>query len=102
MSELTYSGLVSERAPGTRASGAGRPSHVVGPRADGPYALAVDIDARHLTVAAVALGGEVLARRTVELPGDARPGDAVAAVSGLCTTIADIDFRSAAGRPGSG
>ena len=70
----TYNGLVIEHAPGTRASGAGRPSHVVGPRPDGPYALAVDIDVHHLTVAAVAIGGNVLARRAVELPGDPDPG----------------------------
>ena len=74
VSDLTYNGLVIEHAPGTRASGAGRPSHVVGPRPDGPYALAVDIDVHHLTVAAVAIGGNVLARRAVELPGRSRSG----------------------------
>ena len=80
VSDLCDNGLVTEHAPGSRASGAGRPSHMVGPRTDGPYAIAVDIDARHVTVAAVAIGGQVLARHTVELPGGALPADAVAAV----------------------
>ena len=88
VSDLSFNGLVVEHAPGTRASGAGRPSHVVAPRTDGPYALAVDIDVRHLTVAAIALGGKVLARRTVELPGDAGPAVAVAAILQCNTTMA--------------
>lgn len=88
VSDLTDNGLVVEHAPGTRAAGAGRPSHVVGPRSDGPYALAVDIDVAHLTVAAVALGGEVLARLTVELPDGPNPDDAVAAVISGGATVA--------------
>lgn len=66
VADLTESGLVVERVPVTRI-GAGRPSHVVGPRDDGPYVLAIDIDVRRLVVAAIGLGGGVLARRTVEL-----------------------------------
>jgi predicted NBD/HSP70 family sugar kinase len=91
VSDLTECGLIMERAPGARSSGAGRPSHVVGPRADGPYALAVDVAVRHLEVAAVALGGEVLTRHTVELPEDPYPDDAVAAVaSGACTVASRL------------
>ena len=80
VSDLTECGLLMERVPVARSSGAGRPSHVVGPRPDGPYALAVDIAVRHLEVAAVALGGAVLARHAVELPENPFPDDAVAAV----------------------
>jgi predicted NBD/HSP70 family sugar kinase len=79
VADLTECGLVTEHAPGTRA-GAGRPSHVVAPRVDGPYAVAVDITVRQLKVAAVSLGGEVLARHTVEMAEFAPPADAVAAV----------------------
>lgn len=78
VAELCDSGLVAEHAPGTRV-GAGRPSHVVGPRPDGPYALAVDIAVSHLTVAAVAIGGQVLARHVVQLPEGAAPDDVVTA-----------------------
>ena len=61
VAELTESGLLSEHVPvgGTRA---GRPSHLVGPRADGPYAVAVDVEVDRLTSAAVAVGGGVLVR----------------------------------------
>lgn len=88
VSDLTECRLIMERVPGARSSGAGRPSHVVGPRADGPYALAVDIAVRHLEVAAVALGGEVLARHTVELGEDPNPHDAVAAVASGARAVA--------------
>ena len=88
VSDLTECGLIVERVPGVRSSGAGRPSHVVGPRADGPYALAVDIAVRHLEVAAVALGGAVLARHTVEMREDPNPHDAVAAVASGARAVA--------------
>jgi predicted NBD/HSP70 family sugar kinase len=50
--------LVQESVPvgGDRA---GRPSHVVAPREDGPYAVAVDIEVDRLSVAAVTIGGAV-------------------------------------------
>ncbi|MEP6851684.1 MAG: ROK family transcriptional regulator [bacterium] len=68
VAELRTRGLVCERAPDTRR-GAGRPSYLVGPRpGDGPYALAIDIDVRQYTVAAVGLGGRVLARRSAPIP----------------------------------
>ena len=89
VADLMECGLVTEHAPGTRA-GAGRPSHMVAPRPDGPYALAVDIAVHHLEVAAVALGGAVLARHTVELPELADPDDAVAAVVRGAETVAGL------------
>ncbi len=68
VAELTLRGLVCEHAPDTR-TGAGRPSYMVGPRpSDGPYALAMDIDVRQYTVAAVGLGGRVLARHSSPIP----------------------------------
>lgn len=59
--------LLQESVPvgGQRA---GRPSHVVAPRPDGPYAIAVDLEVDRLTVAAVTVGGR-LARRRVDMLG---------------------------------
>jgi len=42
VSDLVALGLVSEYVPSGRDR-AGRPSHVVAPRSDGPYVLAVDV-----------------------------------------------------------
>lgn len=56
-------GLLREEVPQARG-GAGRPSHVVIPRATGAYVLAVDVGVDGVAVAAVGLGGRVLARRT--------------------------------------
>ncbi len=64
VADLIALGLVDEEVPG-RGSGVGRPSHVVGPHRSGPFVLAVDLDVTHVTVAAVGLGGAVLARETV-------------------------------------
>lgn len=73
VTELVLAGLLRESVPvgGTRA---GRPSHVVEPRGDGPYVVAVDIDLEQVTTAAVGIGGRVLARHVVPVPpGPARP-----------------------------
>jgi predicted NBD/HSP70 family sugar kinase len=64
VAELTDLGLVDEQVP-SGGDRAGRPSHVVGPRPGGPYAIAVDVDITHVTAAAVGIGGRVLARHTV-------------------------------------
>ena len=69
VTDLAGYGLVTESAPQTR-QGAGRPSHMVGSRPDGPYVLAVDIDVHELVVAAIGLGGDVLARSTCAYPTD--------------------------------
>ncbi|WP_310963647.1 ROK family transcriptional regulator [Nocardioides terrisoli] len=61
VSDLTRLGLVEELVP-TGGAGVGRPSHVVGPRRGGPYAVGVDIEVARVTVAAVGLGGDILAR----------------------------------------
>src|ERR1700744_3489794 len=61
VADLTELGLVGEHVP-TGNERAGRPSHVVAPLAGGPYAVAVDIEVDRVVVAAVGLGGQVLAR----------------------------------------
>lgn len=67
VAELSQAGVLAETVP-TKGAGVGRPSFVVGRRADGPYVLAVDIDVHELVVAAVGLGGVVLDRWTVAYP----------------------------------
>jgi predicted NBD/HSP70 family sugar kinase len=61
VAELTEAGLVLERSASARGR-AGRPSLEVVPCPDGPYVLAVDLGVRHLVVARVGLGGELLDR----------------------------------------
>ena len=58
VADLTQLGLVEEVVP-SGGVGVGRPSHVVGPPVGGPFAVAVDLDVTHLTIAAVGLGGHV-------------------------------------------
>jgi predicted NBD/HSP70 family sugar kinase len=65
VSELSDLGLVDEQVP-SGGERAGRPSHVVGPRPGGPYAVAVDVDISHVETAAIGIGGHVLARHLVE------------------------------------
>jgi predicted NBD/HSP70 family sugar kinase len=62
--DLAQLGLVEEVVPigGERV---GRPSHVVAPHAQGPYAVGVDIDVAHVTVAAIGLGGSISAREVI-------------------------------------
>jgi predicted NBD/HSP70 family sugar kinase len=75
VADLTQLGLVEEVVP-TGGVGVGRPSHVVGPPSGGPFAVAVDIDVTHLTVAAVGLGGHVITAETLAMRGDhVRPDD---------------------------
>jgi predicted NBD/HSP70 family sugar kinase len=61
VAELTEAGLVLERAATARGR-AGRPSLEVVPCPDAAYVLAVDLGVRHLVVARVGLGGQVLDR----------------------------------------
>lgn len=80
VAELAASGLVSEELPRTRAR-AGRPSHVVVPRA-GAYVLAASMSIDCVHVAAIGLGGRVLARRERSLCGtDSQPAAVVARVA---------------------
>ncbi len=94
VADLTQLGLVHEVVP-SGGEGVGRPSHVVGPHAGGPFAVAVDIDVVHVTIAAVGLGGEVVAREVVATP----PGVDHHDVSAL--VVAAIPRLQAAGCPQS-
>lgn len=60
-------GLVVDRRP-TGGAKAGRPSHLVAARDDGPFTIAVELDVGRVVVALVGLGGAVLARIDGELP----------------------------------
>lgn len=71
VAELTERGLVSEELPKTRV-GAGRPSHVVVPRPHAAYVLAAAMSIDCVQVAAVGLGGRVLARREAPLGSGAQ------------------------------
>jgi predicted NBD/HSP70 family sugar kinase len=71
VTELAELGLVSEHVP-TGSERAGRPSHVVGPRIDGPFAYAVDVEVDRVVRAAVGIQGRVLARSESRLTGDGR------------------------------
>lgn len=62
--DLAHLGLVEEVVPSGGAR-VGRPSHVVAPHSEGPYAVGVDIDIAHVTVAAIGLGGMISAREVV-------------------------------------
>jgi predicted NBD/HSP70 family sugar kinase len=77
VADLAELGLVDERVP-TGGDRAGRPSHVVGPRADGPYAIAVDIDIARVTTAAIGIGGQMLARHVLACDPAPPPPRAVA------------------------
>lgn len=77
VAELTKLGLLDERVP-SGGHRAGRPSHVVCPRPDGPYAVAVDVHVTHLTVAAVGVGGHVLSRHTLTMDPSPTPPERVA------------------------
>ncbi len=76
VSGLVALGLVTEYVPSGRDR-AGRPSHVVAPRADGPYVLAVDIAVERIVTAAVGLGGTVHERRITTIEGPDRTPQAV-------------------------
>ena len=92
VADLTELGLLSELVP-TRNERAGRPSHRVGPREDGPFAFAVDIEVDRIASAAVGLTGEVLTRRETVLCPDERSAEHVA---GVIAEDAEFLIRSAA------
>jgi predicted NBD/HSP70 family sugar kinase len=95
VSDLTELGLVKEWVP-SGGDRAGRPSHLVGPRQDGPYAIAVDVDVTHLTIAAVGIGGHVLSRYTLPMDPSPSPADLVARhiAAAAAKVGAEVDERA--------
>lgn len=77
VAELTEFSLLAEQVPTSNAR-AGRPSHRVGPRPDGPFVVAVDLEVDRVTSAAVGLSGQVLSRREYCLDVNARQPEQVA------------------------
>jgi predicted NBD/HSP70 family sugar kinase len=89
VSDLVELGLVSEYIP-ARGDRAGRPSHVVAPRPDGPWVLAAEVQVERILVASVGLGGRVHAR--VETPVDvnaATPAMLASQIAREATRLAD-------------
>ena len=83
--ELAERGVVAEH-PDPAKSGAGRPSYVVTALPQAAHVIAVDLDVRTVTVAAVGFGGQVRARRTwnhpVKHPQPEDLADAIALAAG--------------------
>ncbi|HEV7204670.1 MAG TPA: ROK family transcriptional regulator [Jatrophihabitans sp.] len=101
VAELTDLGLVSESVP-SGGDRVGRPSHVVGPSARGPFVVAIDIDVTHITVAAIGIGGTVLHRRTVQTgPVSPSPASMAALIAAEVGRVAEA-VPSAAGVIGVG
>jgi predicted NBD/HSP70 family sugar kinase len=88
--------LVTESVPKANDR-AGRPSHVVGPSADGPYAVAVDLDVDHIVIAAIGLGGRVIARQELVVDAGHRSPEAVADL--ISTQIVALTAGVTAGWP---
>jgi len=98
VAHLTQLGLVEEVVP-SGGSGVGRPSHVVVPHHQGPFAFGVDIDLASVTVAAIGLGGQILARTVVgtqdgDVATQPDPADVVDRVAGA------LELVWKQGRPG--
>jgi predicted NBD/HSP70 family sugar kinase len=87
VSDLIGLGLVEERVP-SGGSRVGRPSYVVGPHANGPFVVAVDVDVPDVTSAAVVIGGSVIARRTVPTGPDPASPEWVADL--VATTVTEM------------
>ncbi|SFQ61110.1 Sugar kinase of the NBD/HSP70 family, may contain an N-terminal HTH domain [Amycolatopsis arida] len=73
---LAEAGVVEERVP-RPGRGAGRPSLLVLPQPQAAVVLAVDVWVDHVAVALVGLGGQILARHSWNLHGNAREPDEV-------------------------
>jgi predicted NBD/HSP70 family sugar kinase len=94
VSDLAQLGLVEEVVPSGGAR-VGRPSHVVAPHARGPYAVGVDVDIAHVTVAAITLGGDIATREVIATEDVVQP-------DGLVRLVVDALDRlsSAVASPG--
>lgn len=97
VAELAALDLITEHVP-TGNERAGRPSHLVAPVPDGPYAIAVEVDVDSLVTAAVSLGGAVLARHGHLLPPGANTPQAIAdrIAAGVAAVSATLPSRARA------
>lgn len=87
--ELVGGGVLEGATPDLAARsepGAGRPSHLVRPRTDGPFVLAADIEVDRVGVAAVGVSGVVLHR--IDVPTTTRHPAEVATVT--ARAMADV------------
>lgn len=88
--DLAQLGLVEEVVP-SGGERVGRPSHLVAPRSEGPYAVGVDIDIAHVTVAAIGLGGMISARDVVPTgPEPTRPDQLVGLIAEALPRLRDM------------
>lgn len=87
VSDLQDMGLVLDRPPGGGEK-AGRPSHLVTAREDGPYTIAVDLDVERVVVALFGLGGTQLERAEAELPPAVEPVAAVVLIDQMVSRLA--------------
>jgi predicted NBD/HSP70 family sugar kinase len=95
VADLIQLGLVEEAVP-SGGAGVGRPSHVVTPRDDGPFVVAVDVDVTDVTIAAVGVGGSVRYREVMPNRVPAMAPEVIAQL------IADaIERMRLEGQPGS-
>ncbi|MFI5954593.1 ROK family protein [Cryptosporangium sp. NPDC051539] len=86
VADLVRRGMVDEHVPAAgvdRAGGdkAGRPSHMVAPRRDGPYVLAVEVEVERMVSAAVGLGGRIHVRRETPLASPSSPSGALTQIA---------------------
>jgi predicted NBD/HSP70 family sugar kinase len=89
VAELAEAGLVLERSASAQGR-AGRPSLEVVPVPEGAYVLAVDLGVRHLAVARVGLGGDLLDRVDVDSGRDWSDLDVtVEAIARTCGQLRD-------------
>ena len=100
VADLTSRGLVEERLPPDNP-GPGRPSPLVGPRADGLVVLAAEIATDSLAVAVVGLGGAIVVSQRVSRPRGIRPAtDEIAQLGRVargCMAEVGADQRFTAG-----
>ena len=78
--DLAQLGLVEEVVP-SGGERVGRPSHVVAPHAQGPYAVGVDVDIAHVTVAAIGLGGSISSREVIPTEREVSPAQLVGLIA---------------------
>ena len=89
VSELVRVGLVEETT--VQSGSPGRPSLMVAPASSTNVAIAVDLAVDSLTVAAVGLGGVVLAREVVEREPGERRGDDDEVQHDVDSAVAEIE-----------